>query len=75
MKYYCEDCGTIYYEDELDEETVRESEEIWGSRQSWEYTEYRCPNCGGNVSAYYGRLDAGENIFGSEDEEENEEDA
>ena len=64
MKYYCETCGNIYYEDELDEETVREEDEIFGSHQSWEYTKYCCPTCGGNVSAYYGRLDAGENIFG-----------
>ena len=64
MKYYCETCGNVYYEDELDEETVREEDEILGSHQYWEYTKYCCPTCGGNVSAYYGRLDAGENIFG-----------
>ena len=64
MKYYCETCENVYYEDELDEETVREEDEILGSHQYWEYTKYCCPTCGGNVSAYYGRLDAGENIFG-----------
>lgn len=71
MLYVCEDCGHIFHEDRAEERVEKCSEEIWGSRQSWEERWLLCPDCGSeNVREYRGDLEDGDNIADEVDEDE-----
>ena len=73
MLYICEDCGYVFHEDRADVRTEKCSEEIWGSRQSWEESWLLCPDCGGeNVREYWGDLEDGDNIVDEDEDEEGE---
>lgn len=75
MLYFCEDCGHIFHEDRADVRTEKCSEEIWGSRQSWEERWLLCPDCGSEyIREYWGDLEDGDNIADEVDENEEGED-
>lgn len=63
MLYICEDCGHVFHEDRADVRTEKCSEEVWGSRQTWEESWLLCPDCGGeSVREYWGNLKDGDNV-------------
>ena len=45
MKYICEDCGEIFYENEIITKTYYDTVEFWGEKTSMPYTTYHCPYC------------------------------
>lgn len=46
MKYYCEDCGEVFDEDEIELRVNGEWLEYWGSRVYREVNTSLCPHCG-----------------------------
>ena len=65
-KWICEDCGGKFYEEDLGEKSYKEKGEFWGASFTHTYYEDCCPECGGEVMRYYGKMD-------DEDEEDEEE--
>lgn len=45
MKYICEDCGEIFYENEIIIKTYYDNVEFWGEKIKMPYETCKCPYC------------------------------